>query len=491
MSMTAKLPNNRGSYSGILHLHAISIALMIFILAFDLALPLGVAGGVPYVAVVLVGWWYPRLRYTAILAMLSCILVLVGYYSSPMGGVPWMVFMNRSVAIFAILITAILVIISKRTAFALHQSQSRLEKIIDLTPEAVITIDTEMVIQLFNQGAERIFGYQSDEIIGHSMDILMPKRFRMGHQKHVSRFEALPNNYLLMDTRDEIKGLRKDGTEFPASASVAKTEIDGEHIYTVVLYDISERQRYEDERRRVLGIVEKANKAKSEFMASMSHELRTPLNAILGFSEMIALQKLGPIQNGQYLEYANDINISGLHLLAMVNDILDIERIEAGKYELRKEGFLASDVVNACSLFLKQRAEEKGVSLTINLVEPLPLLNADKRAIMQVLINLLTNAVKFTPEHGEVALEARASKKNFIFIVRDNGIGVPAEKIPLLKDPFVRHKSNPNEPQDGVGLGLAISNSLVDIHGGTLEIESTLGKGTTITVTLPNSPENL
>jgi len=253
-----------------------------------------------------------------------------------------------------------------------------------------------------------------------------------------------------------------------------------------VFNDITERKQAEEKLQLAMENVIRANQIKSDFMANMSHELRTPLNAILGFSEMIGNQFLGPLGNERYAEYANDIGSSGLHLLNMVNDILDIERIEAGKYDINKTSVDVRELTDECVKLLGPRSRQEGVSVDVSISENLSPLQADWRTLLQILVNLVTNSVKFTPEGGQVELAVSETGAHHKFVVRDTGIGIPQEKIPLLTVPFTRHDPDPHKPQDGVGLGLAICNSLVELHDGTLLIESEVGKGTVVTVTLPS-----
>ncbi len=378
----------------------------------------------------------------------------------------------------------------KKAEKSAQSAKARMEEIIAIAPEAVITCGGDMKIQMFNLGAERIFGYSAAEIIGQPMEILMPESLRKRHNKHIEGFEKSPESYRFMDQRDDIAGLRKDGSEFPASASVSKLEIGDDKIYTVMLHDITERRRVEAERRAALIEAEKANKAKSEFMASMSHELRTPLNSMLGFADMISNQYFGTIEENKYLDYAENISVSGRHLLDLVNQILDIERIEAGEYTLSKENIDVVELFGDCQKILKKRAMDRNISLSFDASGNLQTLYADRSAIFQILINLITNAVKFTPEGGKVKVKASDSQDRLTFQISDTGVGIPKEKLLTIKDPFTRHESDPHKPQDGVGLGLAISSSLVELHEGSLEINSEIQKGTTVTVGLPIQSDN-
>ncbi len=230
---------------------------------------------------------------------------------------------------------------------------------------------------------------------------------------------------------------------------------------------------------------ENASRAKSEFLAVMSHELRTPLNAISGFSEMIGGEYFGALGSEKYKEYATDIQSSSAHLLQLVNDILDLSAIEAGAQNLIMEDMNVGDVISECSMFVADATESGQIEFSVNVPEALPPLHADRRAMRQTILNLLSNAVKFTPPGGSIKLEVEPTEKNHIIRVIDTGVGIPAEKIPTLTDPFVRGEPDPHKAQPGIGLGLAIVKSLLEAHNGTLKIESECGTGTVVTISLP------
>jgi len=367
----------------------------------------------------------------------------------------------------------------------LRASEARLENILKLAPEAVIIADRDRNIRLFNYGAERIFGHRANDVIGQSVDILMPARFHSQHEKHVQRFEESSEDYSLMDERDEIAGLRKDGTEFPASASVSKLEFGGEPLFTVMLQDISERRQADEERRNALVEAEQANQAKSEFLATMSHEFRTPLNAILGFSEMLRAQYFGPLGAENYKGYADDIYYSGQHMLGLVNDVLDISAIEAGKRVMSKKELNINELLEDCVRNVKNAADRSGIYLTLEIPDTSPPLYADQKSATQVVFNLLSNAIKFTKRHGEIEVSTNVSDGNTMIVIADTGIGIPADKLPTITESFAQANTNPHNTQEGTGLGLAIVKSLVETQGGKLSIESELGKGTTVTVAFP------
>ncbi|NNC37818.1 MAG: PAS domain S-box protein [Acidimicrobiales bacterium] len=242
-------------------------------------------------------------------------------------------------------------------------------------------------------------------------------------------------------------------------------------------------QRYEEEKIRA----EDANQSKSDFLANMSHELRTPLNAINGFSDIMQKEMFGPLGDPRYKEYINDILFSGQHLLALINDILDMSKIEAGKMTLNTEVMFMHEMIAQVVRIIRGRAEESQLKLNIYANE-VQEIEADPRAVKQVLINLLTNAIKFTPENGTVQVELIPKKTGLIVKVSDSGIGISQENIERLAKPFEQVVDQSTKHKEGTGLGLALSKSLVELHGGNFKIESELGHGTTVIFSLPNRP---
>jgi two-component system, cell cycle sensor histidine kinase PleC len=230
---------------------------------------------------------------------------------------------------------------------------------------------------------------------------------------------------------------------------------------------------------------EAANHAKSEFLANMSHELRTPLNAINGFSEIMANEMFGSLGHNRYKEYAADILGSGQHLLALINDILDMSKIEAGKMTLYFEEVILDDVVDDALRYIRQRAEKSELRIKVNIPSQLPRLEADYRALKQILLNLLTNAVKFTPAGGQLGISAAVTEENLHLYVTDTGIGIAPKDLARLARPFEQIENQMAKTKEGTGLGLALTKSLIEMHSGRLEVDSKLGEGTKVTVILP------
>lgn len=403
----------------------------------------------------------------------------------------------------------------------LRAREMRFSMIVGLAKDAIVCIDGAERIVLFNRGAEDAFGYEADEVLGEPLRILLPEAFRDGHRAHLEAFRSSELRARYVDERAEILGLRKDGTIFAAEAAISAFSSGGETYFAAVLRDVTERRQHEaamrekeeELTRRLLELQDTrdqfeaqgaelvnlcedlaetrdaaiyANHAKSEFLAHMSHEIRTPLNAILGFSEVIASEILGPVAPPKYREYAGDIHESGAHLLELINDILDLAKIEAGKLDIQDGEVDVPRAVHASLRFVKERANKAGIALKTAIEDGLPMLRADERMTKQMLINLLTNAVKFTPKGGEVAVLATLDRLGALRLsVRDTGIGIRAEDIPNVLKDFGQADNARAGITEGTGLGLPLVKSMIEMHGGTLEIESEVDAGTTVTIAFP------
>jgi signal transduction histidine kinase len=230
---------------------------------------------------------------------------------------------------------------------------------------------------------------------------------------------------------------------------------------------------------------ERANRSKSMFLANMSHELRTPLNAVIGFSEMMHTEVFGPLGDKRYREYTSLVRGAGQHLLDLINDILDMSKIEAGKQELHREKLNISDLARETLELMREQASNGHVSLETDLSASPAFVSADRRSMKQILLNLLSNAVKFTPRGGRVTVQAFSSGDHVILSVSDTGIGIPAEQIYRLGNPFIQIRNNAGTTQTGTGLGLALVRALTEMHDGAFRIESVEGQGTTVILTFP------
>lgn len=287
-----------------------------------------------------------------------------------------------------------------------------------------------------------------------------------------------------------------------AVAAVLASSLVSTVLGTLLLHETHRHQAEKDlresesrlvEQARELAVArdtaERANKAKSAFLANMSHELRTPLNAILGFSEIIANEGFGPIGMPRYTEYAGDIHASGKHLLSLINDLLDVAKIEAGRMDIDARLLDAPSTFELALKLTSQKAHERRQKLSITVEPDAPPLFADERALKQILINLVSNAVKFTPEGGKIKVTGgRADDGGFLIVCEDNGPGIPRDKLNSIFLPFTQVDNRYDRQEGGTGLGLTLVRGLVELHGGRVWLESDCGKGTRAKVVLPPVP---
>lgn len=268
----------------------------------------------------------------------------------------------------------------------------------------------------------------------------------------------------------------------PAEEAVYASQVP---IVLAVTRDISLRRRLEQELRDSREKAESVSIAKGLFLANMSHELRTPLNAILGFSELLQSNVMHRMPPERHDEYVGLIHSSATHLLHVLTDILDMSKIDAGKYEILTEPFAVAQTLRSCSAMMRGQADQKQIAICNGNFDGLPEVSADERAIKQIMINLISNAVKFTDNGGRVMVEAQRIGRNIRIAVSDNGIGISAEHLENLGIPFYQADSRYDRKYQGTGLGLSVVRGLVDLHKGKLAFASRKGKGTTVTVTLP------
>ena len=384
--------------------------------------------------------------------------------------------------IFSVALPAMLYQMMRRNA-DLRRTQSRLSDYADISSDWFWETDDKLRFSYFSARFEEVSGTPPEKFMGKTRrEIGAPDADPYEYQ---AMLENMDNQLPFRDF--EHSRIRPDGSKAYLSISGRPAYDDnGTFIgYRGIGRDITERKRSQKVLNDALMASEQANRAKTEFLATMSHEFRTPLNAIIGFSEMLKEEYFGKLGARSYVEYASDIHRSGRHMLDLVNDILDFSAIEASKRQMHPEDFIFEDVLNDGIRNVETPLREKNQTLTRDLPGGLPALHADKRSIYQIVLNLLTNAVKFTKPGGRIMVSARVEGDVFVFAVADTGIGIAADKLATITEPFSQSHTDPHIAGTGTGLGLTIVKSLIDAHGGTLLIESTLGEGTCVTVRLP------
>jgi cell cycle sensor histidine kinase DivJ len=265
----------------------------------------------------------------------------------------------------------------------------------------------------------------------------------------------------------------------------AEGDAEVEREVVSVIRDVTDRKVQEQAVEDAREEAERANAAKSRFLATMSHELRTPLNAIIGFSEMLANEETMRLDAARRHEYAMLIGESGQHLLSVVNGILDMSKIESGNFEITPEPFTPAPVIGSCCDLMALRAREAGIDLVCRVPADMPDIVADKRAVKQILINLLSNAIKFTQRGGKVSVTTEVGGAHVTLIVEDTGVGIGEDDLRHVGDPFFQARTTYDRPHDGTGLGLSIVKGLIELHGGELGIRSRIGSGTSVSVRLP------
>ncbi|MEI8395520.1 MAG: PAS domain S-box protein [Rhodospirillaceae bacterium] len=384
----------------------------------------------------------------------------------------------------------------RRTEAALLAFANRMHAILSSMFDAVITADEQGTIETFNDAAERLFGWRAYEVIGRGVSLLMPPQSFEQSDAMISGYRRGSPARIVGKER-EVVAMRKDGSLVPIELAITEVVDRAEHFgtgasgrrsFVGVIRDITERKTIEAALLAAKSQAELANRAKSEFLAHMSHELRTPLNAIIGFSEILMRELFGPLAP-RYCEYAETIYESGQHLLRIINDLLDMARIEAGRFDLVEEAIDLHSVIESCLTMVRARADHGQVDLSVlpEAISSTRIL-ADRRSVMQVLLNLLTNSVKFTPRGGVVSVTAGIDDSGRMVVsVADTGPGIDTDMLPRLFEPFQQADSRLSRKLEGTGLGLAISRNLMELHGGALEIESRIGVGTVAIMRFPAS----
>jgi protein-histidine pros-kinase len=354
--------------------------------------------------------------------------------------------------------------------------------LLELTPDAIVMANPTGRIVLANSQAEALFGYKRAEMLGTFVEVLLPG-YRGGHVADAGYFGQ--SGTRSMGAGLELSGLRKDGSEFPVEISLSPLLTDGGTLVMSAIRDITSRKVSEHALREKNVELERANQAKDRFLASMSHELRTPLNGIIGFAEFLSDGKPGSL-NDKQKEYLGDILDSGRHLLHLINDMLDLVKIQAGHVDLTLEQFSLSDAITEVCTGVHPLAVAKDIEVLVTVADPINFVTLDKQRFKQILFNLLSNALKFTDDHGHVGIDVTpVDRDRFRLVVSDDGIGIRAEDIGRLFTEFEQLDTGTSRRFGGTGLGLALTRKLVDLQGGEIDVESEIGRGSRFGVVLP------
>ena len=388
----------------------------------------------------------------------------------------------------------------EQQARAEAEAERRFRQLLEAAPDAILEVDDEGRIVLLNATAETLFGYRRNELLHQPVEILIPEALRARHTEHRTRYYTHPVTRPMGSGLD-LQARRKDGSTFPVEISLSPVKYDRELRITAVIRDITERRQTEEQLRQMqqqhtrelaeanaqLELrnreVERANRLKSEFLASMSHELRTPLHTIIGFAELLNEEIEGQL-SGKQKRFVDHIHRDSLHLLELINDILDLSKIEAGRLDLRRELFYMEPALDEVMASIRPQGASKLLTIETHVPPSLSLV-ADRVRFKEILYNLLSNAVKFTPPGGRIAVEAVCRDGFGEICVADTGVGIPVEEQALIFDAFHQAGSTTKGVREGTGLGLAITRRLVEQHGGRIRVESKVGKGSRFTFTLP------
>jgi PAS domain S-box-containing protein len=355
-------------------------------------------------------------------------------------------------------------------------------QVVNSVQSPVFVKDEGLRFVLTNDAFCALVGRPNDPLLGLTDYDLVPS-------EQAAFFQEIDRKVLATGAPYETEEMltSADGAEYWLFTRKSMVKVaNGERYLVGIISDITERKRMEKDLVAAKVKAEDANRAKSMFLANMSHELRTPLNAVIGFAEIIKNELLGPINEPRYRDYAGDIHSSGKHLLQLINDILDMTKVEAGTYQLREDVCDVARMVGDSVALVRNLALQNELTVRLEVPENMPLLFADERCVRQALVNFLSNGIKFTPRGGTVTAIARVEPSGAIALaVVDTGIGMAQADIPQALAPFRQLEGSHGRKYEGTGLGLSLTKAVVELHEGTLQVESKVGVGTTVTAVFP------
>ena len=360
-----------------------------------------------------------------------------------------------------------------------------LEAVFGASTDGIITIDERGIIQRINKATGSIFGYDADDLVGRNVSCLMPEPYRHDHQGYITRFLAggAPG---VLGTGREAEGVRRDGSVFPIDLAIGEAKRPGERVFVGIVRDITGRKAAESHVRKEKERAEAASQAKSDFLSSMSHELRTPLNAVLGFTQLMQIDQDEPLTESQR-EFADQIKKGGDHLLEVINEVLDLAKVEAGKIDLDIDSVPIGPLIEECVSLIAATASQSGIRVNADDTPESDQVRvrADRTRLKQIVLNLVSNAVKYNRTGGSVSISSTAHDATMLRVsVTDTGIGISKDQFPELFKPFSRLATG-NPDIEGTGIGLTISKQLVERMGGDIGFNSEIGKGSVFWIDIP------
>jgi cell cycle sensor histidine kinase DivJ len=401
----------------------------------------------------------------------------------------WLALMGATSAMtYAAALAVMVQLVYRQSEHAVRAGEERYRLLAENVTDMITCHDEKGRVSFASHAAQQLSGEPTQKLLGDGLFERVHVADRPAYMTALSR--SLANNEPMAV---EFRVRRAGSADAPRYVWVEMRcrpvdEVSGTLMrpgIVAVTRDISERKAQEAELLRTRDEAESASRAKTQFLANMSHELRTPLNAVIGFSEILNRELFGTLGEARYRDYARLIHESGEHLLNVVNGILDMSKIEAGKFNIVKEPFDVAPLVKSCCDIMRHTAEQRSLPLIMDVAPNIPELPADKRACKQMLLNLISNAIKFTDPGGWVRVSARKTGETVELSVADNGIGIAEADLPKLGNPFVQANNSYDRSHDGAGLGLSVVKGLARLHGGRLDLISVLGQGTTATIVLP------